>query len=441
MDQDLRLQRTYYEIFVFSTIICFSPLPKAVIFFLPFSAIFWYLKNNPKIYSFARLVIFFISLIGYVIIYYFIRERDFFFLNVTLGVLFYSSFIFLFVAKAPRMLNMDYFNKKYIPFIKWVIIIESWIGILQIIFVGKGFDLASGDYVQGTINLFSFNNNEVGFSNVYFVINLTILLLAYYMLALRKNKWVLLFGFSAILLASAIHLSLSVIAAMFGTYLLLNTVKAIKFLIPVLVFFVLLFVVTPRNFSSISGYKKQIVESENLKMKSSIKTFTALLDSPKDFFLGYGLGQYSSRSSLVLSGNYFYDKTTKKFKVPLGIRNETKIFEKNLKFFWIESITNEGYGFSVMNKPVYSLLSLVSELGLILFSFIFLLVAVFVTNLSIRYKAEKEQILKKKNLFILLLSFFLVGISFFENYLEMAQAIFPGLILLKVLYHKPKKPI
>jgi hypothetical protein len=161
-------------------------------------------------------------------------------------------------------------------------------------------------------------------------------------------------------------------------------------------------------------------------------SYNALLDSPRDLFLGYGLGQYSSRSALVSSGNYFYNKDKNTFNRPFGLNNESKTFVENLKPNWIASITDEGYGFSVMNKPVYSILSLISEMGIVLSGIGILLFSLFIRRIGNRYREKKDKIQKGKNIAILVISFFILTISFFENYLEMAQAIFSSLILLKL---------
>ena len=375
----------------------------------------------------------------YPCIYLLLRKGDFFLANFLISLLFYSSFLFFFVSKAPNFVDLEYFNIRYIPFLKWIIIIQSSIGILQVLLAREGVDLSTGDYVQGTINTFSFINHENGFANVFFVINMTTLVATYYMLALKKNKMVVLLGCSVIVLASTVHLSLALIGALLATYISLNVLKTIKIMFPIMFFFIILYAFFPRNFASLDNYGNQILEAKNLKVKSSIITYNSLINSPKDFVLGYGLGQYSSRGALVSSGNYFYDNQTKKYRTPLGIKNQTDIFVKNLKRNWIASLTDEGYGFSVMNKPIYSLLSIGSELGIVFLLTAIFLFFMFINRIGDRYKKEKDELHKRKNLLILLISFFLLGISFFENYLEMAQAIFCSLILLKILPSSKRK--
>ncbi|MGB3144281.1 MAG: hypothetical protein WBB24_09250, partial [Maribacter sp.] len=151
------------------------------------------------------------------------------------------------------------------------------------------------------------------------------------------------------------------------------------------------------------------------------------------------LGQYSSRAALVSSGSYFYNKGQNSFSKPLGLKNESKAYVKNLKSNWIASITDEGYGFSVMNKPVYSILSIISELGIVLSSVILLCFSLFIKKIGGRYRSGDEKIQKAQNIIVLVISFFLLMISMFENYLEMAQAIFPSLILLKILASSKNK--
>ncbi len=439
MDGQQKLRKTYFEIFVFSQILCLLPIPKAILFFLPLFSILWFLKRNPLKYSFAKYFLIFISVISYIPIYFFIRDGDFFISNFLLSILFYSSFLFIFIAKSNYSVDLEYFNAKYIPVIKWIIIVESCIGVLQVIFAGEGVDLSSGDYIQGTINFFSFINHQNGFSNVIYVINMTSLLIVYYALSYRRSRVVILICCLAIVLSSTIHLSLALIGAILITYMTVNIFKSVKIMMPIILFFVILYAFFPRNFSSLTSYKKQIVELKNLKVKSSIITASALIDSPKDLLFGYGLGQYSSRSALIFSGNYFYNKRDDSFRSIYGIKNQTTIFKKNIKESWITSITNDAYGFSVMSKPVYSILSLISELGIIVFGVLVAYFLNFIFRINKAYKNEKRKMHKKKNLILLLLTFFLVGISFFENYLEIAQAIFPTLVLIKLLSLSKKR--
>lgn len=441
MDREQKLKKTYFEVFVFSVIICFSPIPKAIVFFLPFVSIVWFFKRNPLKYSFARVLFISLLFILYLLFYLALNNGAFFIINFIISILFYSSFFFFYIAKSPVITDFVFFNKKYIPFIKWVLIIESIFGIFQVFLAGEGVDVSSGDYVQGTINILSFVNHQNGFNNVFFVINMTSLLIIYSVMAVKKSWFVILIGWCSIVLASTVHLSLALIVAIFATYLSLNIIKAVKILIPIALFFLILYSFFPKNFSSLGSYKEQITKSKNLKVISTKTTFNTLLDSPKDFFFGYGLGQYSSRAALVSSGSYFYNKNQKSFSKPLGLKNESAAYAENLKSNWTASITDEGYGFSVMNKPVYSILSLISESGIVLFSFMILGFSLFINKMGIRYRRGKEKIEKAQNIVVLVISFFLLMISFFENYLEMAQAIFPSLILLKVLSPKNKHHI
>ncbi|MGB3144333.1 MAG: hypothetical protein WBB24_09510, partial [Maribacter sp.] len=189
-----KLQKTYFEIFVFSIIICFSPIPKAIVFFLPILAMAWFLKKNPLKYSFERIVVFSSLIIIYLILYLLFTKGEFLIVNFIVSVLFYSSFLFFFTAKSPNFTDFAFFKAKYVPFIKWVIIIESIVGILQVFFAGEGVDVSSGDYLQGTINTLSFLNHQNGFNNVFFVINITSLLITYSVMAVKKSWFVILIG-------------------------------------------------------------------------------------------------------------------------------------------------------------------------------------------------------------------------------------------------------
>ncbi|TKD65092.1 hypothetical protein [Flavobacterium sp. ASW18X] len=306
-------------------------------------------------------------------------------------------------------------------------------------FLNQGFDLSSGDYVQGTINIFSFINKENGFANIFFTIN-QVSLVTYYILMVENKKYhVMIFGVFSIILASCIHISLAIIAAIVCTMALINFIKVGKVLLAILLFLGVLSVLAPRNLASFSSYKKQILESRNLKVKSTFVGVPSLFTDAKSVFFGMGLGQYGSRSSLIMSGKYFYNKQTKKFRNPIGVVNQNQKLKNNLIPLWVKATTDDSYGMSVMNKPVYSILSLLMELGPVLFSLLGLLFGAFILKLRYRYFRVSSKMEKRRYFYLMVTSFFVVGISFFENYLEIAQAIFPTLILVLLFLKQTKQ--
>lgn len=435
-----RLQRTYVEIFVLSQIVVLSPLPKEAIVIIPFLFFLYFFFKNPLKRLFEKVLVFLVLSLVYLVLYLVITCGEYHVLNYFVSFIFYGSFIFPMLVKAPDQIE-EKFKKRIDVFIERVIVVEAIVGILQVIFLNQGFDLASGDYVQGTINPFSVLNNDNGFANIFFAINQVSLLTYYILLSKSRKKWVIVLCCLSIFLASCLHISISIILGVGVALGILNMVKVVKVLGLVIVFIGVLYFLAPRNLASFISYKQQIVESKNLKVKSTINSVPLLFSSPQHFLFGYGLGQYGSRASLIMSGKYFYDKKNNNFKNPIGISNINEDMEKVLMPLWIAGTTNEGYGRSVMNRPVYSIQSIVMEIGPIIFLFLMLALLWYVGKLKKKYSMTNSKEEKKRMLYLITMVFFIMFIALFENYLEIAQAIFPTLVLVKIFNYKSPKSI
>lgn len=429
LEHDERLQKTLLYVFVFSQIMVFSPLPKDLMILLPLVTFIYVFLKNPLKYTFDRVLLILITLSIYLTICWLVFMSDFYLVNFLIALIFYSSFLFLFVVKPPNSLSK--LRKETLDrVIGKIIVVEALVGILQVAWLNQGFDLSSGDYVQGTINVFSFINKENGFANIFFTINQVSLLTYYFLMANKKNYVILFLGIVSIILASCIHITLAIIVAIGCAMALINIIKVGKVLVAVLFFIGALSVLAPRNLASFSTYKDQILESRNLKVKSTFIGVPLIFNNTKSVFFGMGLGQYGSRSSLIMSGKYFYNKDTKKFRTPFGAVNQNENLKNNLLPLWIKATTDESYGMSVMNKPVYSILSLFMELGPIFFTLLFLVFIIYILKLRSKFFSATDKMGKRRYFYLIVVSIFVMGISFFENYLEIAQAIFPTLILI-----------
>ncbi|WP_375325926.1 hypothetical protein [Flagellimonas sp. GZD32] len=412
-----------------------TPLPKELMIFLPFAALVYFFLRNPLKAILERTIVFIIVAILYVIVYLIVFSGDYYILNFLVATMFYGSFISLFILKRPTKLDSN-FKKRIDGFVEKVIVIEALVGVLQVLMLGQGFDLSSGDYVQGTINPLSFLNNDNGFANIFYTINQVSLLTYYTLLSQKRKKLVIFLGCLSIFLASCIHITISIILAAGVTLSIINMVKVAKVVGLILIFIGVLYFIAPRNLASFVSYKQQIVESRNLKVKSTVSSIPLLFSSPKIFLFGYGLGQYGSRSSLIMSGKYFYDKQNKRFTNPVQIENTNPDMEKVLMPLWVAGTTNMEYGLSVMNRPVYSIQSLIMELGPILFSVLALAVISIVIRLRRKYIKVPDKTEKMRMLYLITIIFFVVFIGMFENYLEIAQGIFPTVLLFKILSYK-----
>ena len=145
-----------------------------------------------------------------------------------------------------------------------------------------------------------------------------------------------------------------------------------------------------------------------------------ILSSPKNFVLGTGMGQYSSRAALITSNEYLNRK------LPAVATGKSDYFSEsispaNRQFM----VTGEG---SAISKPYFSLLSIVVEFGPLLAGGIFIIFMIHLGR-NFRWLLSSTSQIARVGLIScvgLMFTFLCCGI---ENYLEFPQAIFVPLLL------------
>ncbi|WPP53328.1 hypothetical protein [Catalinimonas niigatensis] len=419
---------------------------------MPYICLGWFIirANSGKtlLSLFTFLLGFAVITVGYQIFYFNIQEINFLPGGAILTLITYSSFLFLLLV--PSNIYSEKFDYlHYAKIIKYLILIEGSLGIFQLfvtmLMKSFSFDGSMGDKVQGTISPFSFMVGTSDFGNISFATNMVFLLLFFtpYVLTYKKGKFTLSLGLFSLICASVIHLLFALIISVFVIGFLYRRFTKLSYrALYVLVFIGIGFGVfaklQPSNFTLIKNYAIIYAKAKSPKVTSTIDAVTILpQEYPTMMLLGFGPGQYSSRAGLIASGKYLggMDNNNEYFFLPNDMSSP---FEKVLFPHWLES-TNKGlYGGSAMSKPFYSILSVFTEFGLITLIIVIGLIGYLVLKLRGIFLRITSGTLEKANKFLAFsvasAILFLFFICFIENYLEISQAIFPGLLMIKYFY-------
>jgi hypothetical protein len=370
---------------------------------------------------------------------------DYLIQNSLLAVITYGSFFFLFVSPTSIIFSEEFYRKIIKP-VRFVIVFESLIGIAQfIIAIGvRGLAGSTGDVVQGTHYLLSFwETSDMGMGNQIFTINMSLLLLIYlpYVLTYRRGYLILIIGIASLLLALVSHVVMPIILSCAIVYFafrknMIGKLKA-KQLFFGAVLTIVIAILYNLQVGLVEHYIDKFLKVESPKAIVTINSIKSIpLEYPSSLVLGLGPGQFSSRAALIGTGHYIGGLATPR-ALPFMTPAKTPAFEKYIFPQYTEYLTNPTYGYSTMSRPFHSMLSLFIEFGLIIF-FVLLVTILFVVVRLRKYylfNLKNNNPLEANVAFAIAVSILtLVFISFFENYLEVPQAIFPGLLLIKVFY-------
>ena len=448
---DDRYSRPFFEGFIMSTIVCFLPF-KPLGYLQPLIFIVWFtVRSNSgrTLFNIIRLnLLFALVICGYTLVYALLNEH-FIVQNAILAMITYGALLAVFVIPA----HLDLMGTKFLSYIKVmkvIIVIESLLGISQVVLYvvisGASFDTSAGDIAEGTLSPLSFLNPSLNFNNQIFTNNLLLLLLFYapYAIAMKRGYWIAALAFLAVIMASVWHMLLTFMLATALVTIFFSRsffklsgqrILIVFFLVAASVFTVLL---QPTNFRLIRSYYRKAIKSESPKVQVTEQSIYELpSDFPWVYGIGLGPGQYSSKAGLIGSGKYFGSFKEPK-KVPFVTPTQSRAFEKYTYPLWDEVATRPGiYGDSTMARPFYSVLSILIEFGFLAFVLLLWLVFRFFKKLKRDYRLALEQQDQMKAFYALACGIavaYFAMISMFENYLEAAHAIFIGILLTRCFY-------
>ena len=440
--------RAFFSAFIVSLIMTWGPI-NALAYVMPLICLGWFIIRANSGKTLLTLSLFLILFCGIILFYetlhYSTQDINFQAGGAILTLITYSTFIFLLVTP-HRIYHSEYSYVRYARIIKYLIVIQATLGVTQVVLAmaikGFSFDGSIGDQVQGTMNPISFLTHQSDFKNVSFAANMGLLLAFYapYVFTYGKGKLVLAWGAFALLCASVLHIMLAFIGAVIIVGFLFRRFSKVSYKIIYVLLFIgigigLLARLQPGNFTLIKNYAIIYAKAKSPKVTSTIDVVTEVpQEYPTMLFIGFGPGQYSSRASLIATGKYLGGMSSSRsyFFLP---NDMTEPFERFLWDDWLESDIEEIYGGSAMSKPFYSIMSIYTEFGLIILVAILLYIAYQILKLRtiyLRPTLSEDDEVDKLLAFSIALSFlFLFFICFIENYLEISQAIFPGLLMMK----------
>lgn len=304
--------------------------------------------------------------------------------------------------------------------VSWFVIFQSLVGMLQ--FAASG----NPDTVCGTFGLLDFRGG-VTIAQVYLTFNLFAMVM--FLLTDMRGilaKSAIVIGLLACALAHSGHQTIFFIASLaFVGVLQMRFKDVVKLGALLLVLVVLLANVTQISRTDIEEwYRKAVVEDNSPKRMVTISA-AEVITEPKNFLLGTGLGQYSSRAALISSGNYL---TT---ELP---RSLTGMSDYYLNHIVPARIEYEDHGeTSAISEPFCSVLNLIVELGVPLaLLLLFFVSRQFFRNWRLARLSDSHA--RAVGLWANVGLVFFVLCCFIENYVEFPQAIFaPALLYVAAL--------
>jgi len=344
--------------------------------------------------------------------------------NFALSVLFYFPLIF-FVAYKPSIADKRlhrYDIKKTLElYLSIEVVTSACTGVYFYFFGGRErLDIAFGDVIAGTFRVpltYCVDSATKTFS--FSIILVTFLYIAFY----RKqcNKILLLLILCTVFVGSVNHLILAAMAAIFFAiglrrpFLVAAGIGSLIFGYAVL---------QPSNLSMLQERLSlvfHVLRESNFKDLSIVgpkgeyvkNYFRDLANYPLNFgFTGVGLGQYSDRAAMYLTGEF----------VKLPIKIVSTWMQKNTLALYHDYVSRPGYLKGSFFYPYNAIFSLLAELGL-LFSF-------FIGVFFIRSVNKIKFFSKAGKIFIVV---FTILAGFVDHYYQYSQAWFLFVLVLFVL--------
>jgi hypothetical protein len=428
-----RVAKAYYWATVIAAVICWSPF-KALAYVAPFLVTALLIIGGVR--RLAIRVFWLAWSWGFMVAFYGLLNHNFQFENALVAFVtwFGMALILLIPTKGIGVKELLARVEKW----AWSLLaLESVWGIVQAFYGAMrtgGFDMANGDYVEGTIH--PWLEPGLAYSNVMFAVNVALLLLFLLPSMWRsRHIWkVTIYGLGvlALVLASVVHVILFLAISVGASAVLLFRWRIrLSRLVGIGIFTGLLIGLTaaflPRNLGTVSIFASQIFQGE---VPKSVSVITAVRDLPQKYWFspifGLGPGQYASRAGLISTGLYF-GGLTNPYYIPFLPNRLTKAQEEHLLPLWIWHESNPYWGST--QKSYFSWLAVYSEWGILGLVFVVgLLVGLLrrVKNLP-SYKDVEKLVLGTTVVFLFLL-------GFQENNWEVTQAWFAGLLLIKILY-------
>ena len=427
-----RFEQVFLQGFIATLLITWSPF-NALAYLAPFLFWGWLLLAAPNRRMQIRSLVWLLSWAGVVILHGLVNP-DLAWFNSLLSFVTYSSFALFFVIPSQELHNPKLFERM----LRWIailVIVQAVWGIVQAVFgytQTGSFDLANGDYVDGTIH--PPLEPELTFSNVMFAANMSFSLLALLPSVLkRKYLPAFILGVISLVLASVVHLLIFLFASLLVTFGLVfpwQKTRLTPWIIGgAILVTVLVAVLLPNNMKSTQNIVNEFMAQKTPRAIAIKESFTTLpAEYPQMPWIGLGPGQFSSRAGLIATGFYFGGWDNPR-PLPLVPTTVTPYQECHLMELWRWHGTVPYWASS--QKPFLSWLSLYTEFGVLAVGAVLFLAGRALWQLRQHSKALKWHAPTAAGFAALL---FLLFSGLQENYWEVPQVILIGVLLIKVLH-------
>jgi len=426
----------YWIAFLVALVLCWSP-SKLLAYFAPWIGILvMLLFTRSKQILIRLLLIFTIWMI--ILPIYAIITPGFVWHSALLSLFTYGTFIFVLTIPTKPLADKSLFDKILVT-ARWVLLFESIWGIVQglVSFERSGtFDLSNGDSVAGTIRPFT---TTPDFSNAMFAVNIAILLLLLFPSLIQENKGRLPFmlGCLALILASVVHVLIFLAISLLITTLIFHPsfpkYRYGIFLITILVIGTFwTFVFLPRNLSTLGAFVEQTInrETPRARVVESILN-DAVYRYPWLVFIGVGPGQFSSRAGLIGTGMYFGGPANP-LQIPLLPTGMSEVFERYVIDIWLQmSFSSNPNDTSSTYKPFFSWLSIFVEGGILA---VLIALSVLMRLIWMIRATANQPSHRLRSIALASGIMFIAMLGAQENYWEVSQAIFVGVMMLQVCY-------
>lgn len=435
---DKRYYKAYFWSFISAIVLCWSP-SNLLAYLAPLVAIALFVLLSGS-HTVLRNAILWLLAWGIIIAFYFLFTPGFVLHSAIFSIVTYSSFLIVLAIPSRFIANLNLMDRM-MAWARWVVIIEALVGIAQGLygFSRTGtFDTANGDYVEGTIHLAL--QPELSLSNPMFAINMAFLLLLILpdLILRRKGYIAVALGSLALILASVLHVIMMLAGAIVIVILLYWPVSLRRRmtyvgLVGIVVVTILAYFALEGNFGTASTFARQLLSGESYRTQAINR---ALVDMPEEYpllpLVGLGPGQFSSRAGLIGTGLYFGGPVYARPVpfLPQGMSAALETYTFDLWLAYSREIAS-GFGAGSTHQPFLSWLSVYVEWGILVLAAILAFVIYLLMKVRLVVRTYPQRIIASC-FGVGLLLVFMLGAQ--ENYWEVPQAIFIGIMILKVQY-------
>jgi hypothetical protein len=345
--------------------------------------------------------------------------------GILFGLVTYLPLIMLLVHHPSFTLSAS-FRDRLVRTSETFVFIQTPICVLQFVYGLMVWGPSTGDVVSGTFGLFDVFS-KVTISQVLFTFTMFSICV---FLAVggqsRRGRIAIIFGILCCLLAQSGHQTIFFVLLLPALTLLhVGRLRhAFRLGAAMLAVFVLVCLVYPDTFKNITGWADKVLVSQQSPKQNIVRHVAREFFTADHVLFGSGIGQFTSRAALFSSGMYL------QVSLPSFLLSRSDLFDEYIVPQMIYfNVVGEG---SAMATPYLSILSLVTELGILPVALlIFVTSRAFARNLR-AYRVGMSRgswELQTLSFYCNFLIAFLICNAFIENYLELVQAISIPVIL------------